>query len=170
MSLLLRRLSRAELRTVSTWFDDPLTRRWLGGPGLPAQLLRLAEDPPARSRGRDVTGRHVWTIQDNRDPVGLVDFEIYADGGAGISIVVAPEARQRGVAKRAIEAVMNAPEARGVERFEAEIAAANLKSVRAFERAGFVHTGPASEDGYELFVAVRSGLEGSHAEASRNAS
>ena len=44
-------LSDGTLAVAAPWFEDEQTQRWLGGPGWPALVLRLAADPSAEHRG-----------------------------------------------------------------------------------------------------------------------
>jgi RimJ/RimL family protein N-acetyltransferase len=130
-------LAADTLGLAEPWFKDAQTRRWLGGPGWPALVLRLALDPPAEYRGRRVTGRFAWLAYAEGQPVGLVDVERYADGTAGLALVVDPARRRQGLGKQIIQAVLAHPELGGTELVRAGIEPKNQASVRCFTAVGF---------------------------------
>jgi RimJ/RimL family protein N-acetyltransferase len=130
-------LTESTLAIAVPWFEDEQTQRWLGGPGWPALVLRLAASPPAEYRGRQVTGRFVWLAYVDQAPVGLADTERYADATASVAIVVAPAVRGRGVGRRIIQAVLAHPELAATQVTEAGIEPGNAASVRCFTAAGF---------------------------------
>ncbi|HVF11969.1 MAG TPA: hypothetical protein VNA87_02675 [Actinomycetota bacterium] len=72
------------------WWDDPETKRWMGG-YRPQQALQLAANPPKEFRGGAVLSRKALAALKAKRPVALVDFESYDDGTAGVGIVVAPD-------------------------------------------------------------------------------
>jgi RimJ/RimL family protein N-acetyltransferase len=130
-------LAADTLTLAEPWFHEEQTRRWLGGPGWPALVLRLALDPPAEYRGRRVTGRFAWLAYAEGQPVGLVDVERYADGTAGLALVVDPARRRQGLGKWIIQAVLAHPELGGTELIRAGIEPDNQASVRCFTAVGF---------------------------------
>jgi RimJ/RimL family protein N-acetyltransferase len=130
-------LTADTLALAEPWFQDEQTRRWLGGPGWPALVLRLALDPPAEYRGRRVTGRFAWLAYAEGQPVGLVDVERYADGTAGLALVVDPARRGQGLGGRIIQAALAHPELGGTELVRAGIEPDNQASVRCFTAVGF---------------------------------
>jgi RimJ/RimL family protein N-acetyltransferase len=139
-------LSEDTLPIAGPWFEDEQTQRWLGGPGWPALVLRLAADPPAEYRGRRVTGRFAWLARANQTPVGLAEIERYADATAGLALVVGPGFRGRGVGRRIIEAVLARPELAATEVIRAGIQPENTASVRCFTAAGFTAEADAPDE------------------------
>lgn len=102
-------------------FEDEQTQRWLGGPGWPALVLRLAADPRAEYRRCRVTGRFAWLAYTDQVPIGLVDIERYADATAGVALVVDPVLRSQGLGRRIIEALVARPELEATEIIRAGI-------------------------------------------------
>jgi RimJ/RimL family protein N-acetyltransferase len=139
-------LSDDTLAVAAPWFDDEQTRRWLGGPGWPALVLRLAADPPAEHRGRRVTGRFSWLAHADQTPVGLVDTELYADATAGVALVVDPARRGRGFGRRIIQALLARAELEETEVVRAGIEPGNAASVRCFSAAGFTAEADTPDD------------------------
>jgi RimJ/RimL family protein N-acetyltransferase len=145
-------LAADTLTVAEPWFHDEQTQRWLGGPGWPALVLRLASDPPAAYRGRRVTGRFAWLAYAEGQPVGLVDVERYADGTAGLALVVDPARRRQGLGKRIIQAVLAHPELGETELIRAGIEPDNQASVRCFTAVGFAaETDEPDEEGVVYF-------------------
>ncbi len=84
------------LSAVAPWFEDAESVRWLGGRDWPENLLRLVADPPQEHRGSAVRARAGWIATLSGECVALIDTEIYEDGTAAISLVVAPAHRRHG--------------------------------------------------------------------------
>lgn len=145
-------LTESTLAIAVPWCEDEQTQRWLGGPGWPALVLRLAAIPPAEYRGRQVTGRFVWLAYVDQTPVGLADTERYADATASVAIVVAPAFRGRGFGRRIIQAVLAHSELAATQEIEAGIEPGNAASVRCFTAVGFTAvTDTPDEDGVVYF-------------------
>ena len=148
-----------DLAMVQPWFDDPDTRRFLGGPDWPARMLALADTVVGTTfRGAVETGAHHWVAVDAGDPVGYIDcgtcdrWTVCDDDGdagvivryaierpaASIALVVDPARRGLGVGRAMLRAVLERVEVRDVEVFGAGVESDNLASIRCFEAAGFV--------------------------------
>jgi RimJ/RimL family protein N-acetyltransferase len=72
----LRALTRTDLAAIAPWFDDPDTRRYLGGPAWPATMLDLGSiafvtDPRIRGRG---IGRTLITAMLARSELDRVEL------------------------------------------------------------------------------------------------
>ena len=159
----LQPLTRAELPVIRPWFEDPDTRRLLGGPEWPARMLDYA----ARSvgtmfRGALQTGAHHYFALAHSTPVGYIDcgtFErctVYGgESGQGpiiletiealtgaIAFVVDPALRGRGFGRAMIAALWGRPELRRVELFEAGVEPENTASRRCLQAAGFAVSSP----------------------------
>jgi RimJ/RimL family protein N-acetyltransferase len=156
-------LTADTLALAEPWFQDEQTRRWLGGPGWPALVLRLALDPPAEYRGRRVTGSFAWLAYAEGQPVGLVDVERYADGTAGLALVVDPARRGQGLGQRIIRAVLAHQELGGTELVRVGIEPDNQASVRCFTAVGFA--AEANEPDWEGVVYFRRRVHHSRASA-----
>src|ERR1700742_579022 len=130
-------LDEDTLPIAAPWFEDEQARRWLGGPGWPELILRLAADPPAEYRGCAVTGRFAWLAYSDQAPIGLVDVERYADATAGVALVVDPVFRSQGMGRHIIEALLAHPELEAAEIVQAGIEPGNEASVRCFTAVGF---------------------------------
>jgi len=148
----LKAFERDELPLVEPWFEDVETRRWLGGPQWPRQMLDLAERPLSEFRGAVETGRYRWLAWNGGGAVGYCDagtFDRWTtwDGervigtvpvtSASIAFVVAPTQRRRGYGAAILEALKQATELTDVELLAAGVEPANDASVACLQRAGF---------------------------------
>ena len=131
---------------VAPWFDDPVTVRWLGGRDWPENLLRLIAEPPPEHRGSTVRGRAGWVATLDRDPVALIDAEIYADGTAAVALVVAPAHRRRGVGASVLAAIGRLLARRGIDALIGGVEQNNEASHRCVKGAGFVAVAEEPDD------------------------
>jgi RimJ/RimL family protein N-acetyltransferase len=156
----LRPFTAGDLDIVTPWFDDPETKRWLGGREWPENLLRLIADPPTAHRGNSVRERAGWIAVLAGEPVALADTEIYDDASAAIAFVVAPQHRRHGVATGTLQALATALAAsHGVERLVGGVEQHNDASLRCVRAAGFVPVADTPDDeGFIDFVLVTSSL------------
>lgn len=132
-------LSRELLSVAEPWFDDPATSRFLGSRDwIRREVELLTSQPGTEFRGTTVTGRHAWLVREAEGPfLGFVGTESYDDGSAALSIVVAPEARGRGLARLILQALDDRSELAGVERYVGGIEPENRPALRAVQAAGF---------------------------------
>jgi len=154
--LRLRPFERRHLPLVEPWFTEPDTRRWLGGPQWPRQVLDLAGRPLGEFRGALETGRYCWLAWDRGSPVGYIDCGTTDrwttwEGGpsgrgvisailvpsGGISYVVDPALRRRGYGTAMITAVTAMPELAHIALFAAGVEPANAASAGCLLKAGF---------------------------------
>jgi GNAT superfamily N-acetyltransferase len=141
--VVLEPLKAAHLPLVEPWFDDPETRRRLGGRDWPVQALALAASPPPG------TDRYGLLARIGQEAVGLADLEVAHDGAASLALLVAPGRRRCGVGSAilaqvlALPAVAGRPLALGVEP-------GNAASMRLLERAGLVPN-EVDADGYVVY-------------------
>jgi RimJ/RimL family protein N-acetyltransferase len=123
---------------VAPWFDDAESARWLGGRDWPENLLRLIADPPQEHRGSTVRERAGWIATLDGEPVALIDTEVYVDGTAALSLVVAPAQRCRGIGTAALAAIGRLLARRGVDALIGGVEQDNDASHRCVKAAGFV--------------------------------
>ena len=154
--LQLRPFERKHLPLVEPWFADAATRRWLGGPARPRQMLDRAERPLGEYRGAAETGRYRWLAWDQDTAVGYIDCGTYdrwatwqgGPGGRGvisaievpagsISYVVDPALRRRGYCAAMVRAVLAMPELEHIQLFVAGVEPANAGSAVCLRKAGF---------------------------------
>ena len=152
----LRPFVRDELRLVESWFQDPETQRWLGGPDWPRMALKLSHAPLGEFRGAQEMGSFQYLAWDKDAPVGYVDcgtFDRWAtwEGGPGgrgvvdvidepsgaIAYVVDPAQRRRGFGAEMILALMEMDALEHVTLFAAGIEPENTASVQCVLSAGF---------------------------------
>jgi RimJ/RimL family protein N-acetyltransferase len=154
----LRPLTRADLATVTPWFRDPDTRRYLGGPDWPATMLDLGQRTIGEEfRGAIQTGAHHYLAELDGDAIGYIDcgtFDrctVYAGEGpdgpiitesidtatGSTAFVIDPHRRRAGLGRAMIMALIRRPELRSVQLFEAGVEAENAPSRRCLEAAGF---------------------------------
>jgi RimJ/RimL family protein N-acetyltransferase len=154
--LRLCRFEREHLPLVEPWFEDSDTRRWLGGPAWPRQMLDLAGRPLGEFRGAVETGRYRWLGWDCEKAVGYVDCGTYDrwavwEGGAhgrgvietvpvaaaAIAYVVDPALRRRGYCAAMVRALMGTAELRDVGLFTAGVEPGNAGSIECLRKVGF---------------------------------
>ncbi len=109
---------------------------WQCEPGA-RTYARTTEAPTAEEHARwfsaalAMPGRHLWTVLDGAEPVGMVRWD---EADREVSILLAAAARGRGVGVRALRALQRQlPD----QVLRAEIHVANVASRRVFERAGY---------------------------------
>ncbi|MGD2131238.1 MAG: UDP-2,4-diacetamido-2,4,6-trideoxy-beta-L-altropyranose hydrolase [Maricaulaceae bacterium] len=136
--VLLRPAMRADGEAMLTWQSAPGVRRFAKNPSIPtrtehfAWLDRRLDDPLAGP---------FEIIEADGVPAGVVrlDREPRRDEAYKISILVAPNAQGKGVARAALEAAGRLlPDAEIV----AEVLAGNAASRKLFVRAGYAQVGP----------------------------
>lgn len=177
----LRPLTRADLAAITPWFEDPDTRRSLGGPDWPAAMLDHAERAIGDTfRGAVQTAAHHYLAETDDRAVGYIDCGTFdratVYGGEGpdgqiitgsievatgsIAFVVDPAVRRRGVGRVMIAALLGRPELAFVALFEAGVEPENVACRRCLETAGFSVLSP--EPDYEgmLYYRVARPVEG----------
>jgi RimJ/RimL family protein N-acetyltransferase len=92
---------------------------------------------------------HLWIAEEDESPVGQVRVDVSGDVGV-VSIAVAAEQRGRGIGSEILRAMVAQVTADGTVRIlRAVLHPDNVRSLRAFERAGFRLT-PASDCGFNV--------------------
>jgi UDP-2,4-diacetamido-2,4,6-trideoxy-beta-L-altropyranose hydrolase len=133
--LVLRPADAGDCDTIWRWRNDKLTRRFANDP---------SEIPLDAHRGwfaavlRD-TGRHLLVAEDDSGAVGVVRYDVIGDV-AMISVFVDPQRHRQGLGSRLIAAGEKWLRARhsSIRKVIAEVNSANMASIRAFARAGYV--------------------------------
>jgi GNAT superfamily N-acetyltransferase len=159
----LRPLTRTDLAAITPWFEDPDTRRYLGGADWPAAMLDHGERAVGEMfRGAVQIAAHHYLAEDDGHPVGYIDcgtFEratVYGGDGpdgpiitesievttGSIAFAVDPTVRGRGVGRVMIAALLARPELAFVELFEAGVEPENVPCRRCLEGAGFCARSP----------------------------
>lgn len=133
---------------IEPWFDDPDTMRHLGGREWVHQAFHLVQAMPGYTDG-DVTvlDRRCWVVEHEGQHVSLLDIEVYGDATASLAIVVAPDQRCRGVARRVLTAIWDLPELALVREVFGCIDAGNTASRRCFASAAFTVGDEPDHDG-----------------------
>ena len=139
--LLLRPWRAEEAAVLARAYSDPEIRRW---------HVRTMDEPEALARiaaGREswrAERSAEWAVLEGAVPVGRVilkDLDL-RDGCAEVGYWVLPEARGRGVATRALQALSETLfDDLGFRRLELEHSIANPASCRVAEKAGFAAEG-----------------------------
>lgn len=87
------------------------------------------------------------------DPAGAhLRLDLDPGGGAGVSILLAPQMRGRGLGLRLMSLLSDAARAGGILRLTAEVHPSNAASVALFTAAGYTATG--QREGFETFALV----------------
>lgn len=149
--LLLRQAEATDARRLREWRNDPATRAAsrntapVDAGAHEAWFASVIANPD----------RHLLVADEDRTPVGSLRFDRRAELCYEISVVVAPEARGRGLGTALIRAGLgwlreHAPGAVVV----AEVRPENRPSVAAFSRAGFRGDGGPASEGLQRLVLV----------------
>jgi RimJ/RimL family protein N-acetyltransferase len=176
--VVLRPLTRRDLPAVTPWFEDPDTRRFLGGPQWPAAMLAHGDRSVGTTfRGARQTGCYQYLALAGGTPVGYIDCGTFdrctVYGGEGpdrpiitdstdvatgsIAFVVDPAVRRVGLGRAMINALMRRPELGFVELFEAGVEPENAASRRCLEAAGLrLRSGQADREGMLYYEAESS--------------
>lgn len=164
-----------DLPLVEPWFRDADTRRWLGGPRWPRQVLERSQRPLTEYRGARETGRYRWLAREGSRAIGYIDCGTYDhwttwEGGAdgrgvvgtinvpsgALAYVVAPRWRRQGYGTAMILAVMARPELTDVTLFGAGVEPGNAASVGCLRNAGFQALDPEPDwEGIVYYVRFR---------------
>lgn len=157
-SVNLRALTSADLAAVTPWFEDPDTRRFLGGPDWPAAMLAHADRSAGTTfRGARQTGAYHYLALADGEPVGYIDCGTFdrctVYGGEGpdgpiiletieavtgsIAFAVDPVRRRQRLATNMIQTLTYHPDLTTVELFEAGVEPDNHGSRGALGAAGF---------------------------------
>lgn len=133
-----------DARMLLEWRNDPVTRRnsrdrsLVDADGHGAWLARsLADDD-----------RRLLVVEEGGVPVATCRWDRISTTDWEVSITVAPDARGRGVAGRALAAAEHALVVPAPVRMVAVIHRDNTASQRVFERAGYLPQHPADESGF----------------------
>jgi len=164
----LRPLTRTDLAAITPCFEDPDTRRYLGGADWPAAMLDYSDRAVGETfRGATQTAAHHYLAEVNGRAVGYIDCGTFdratVYGGEGpdgpiitesievatgsIAFAVDPTIRRRGVGRAMIAALLARPELALVALFEAGVEPENVACRRCLEGAGFYVRSP--EPDYE---------------------
>ena len=129
--VVLRPLTRRDLPTVESWFEDSQTNRYLGGRDWPSRMLELGEKViGAEFRGATQTGAYRFIASQAGRPIGMIDCGVfdrwtrYAGEGrdgpiiaesndvttGSIAFVVDPTRRDQALGRAMIEALLMWPE------------------------------------------------------------
>jgi len=131
-------LSPEQLSIVEPWFDDPDSRRFLGGPEEVAGDIELMRTTPGTVfRGHLVLSNHVWIVYEEEQAVGYLGVECYDNGTAGFSFLVAPSVRRRGIGVRILSELDRIDVLRETHTYIGGISPSNTASRRCLEKAGF---------------------------------
>jgi RimJ/RimL family protein N-acetyltransferase len=154
----LRPLTHTDLAAIAPWFEDPDTRRALGGPEWPAAMLAHADRAIGTAfRGAQQSGSYHYLALTAGVLVGYIDCGTFDRcaiyGGEGphgpiildtieaitgsIAFVIDPARRRQRLATSMIGALTTHPDLSKVELFEAGVEPENHGSRGALEAAGF---------------------------------
>lgn len=135
MRVRLRPARPADARRLWRWANDPETRRASFTPGTIAWPAHVEW---FRSKLASGDVRIYVAVDGSGRAVGQVRFEIDRPGRAVVSIVVAPEARGRGIGKLLLAAgVARSAKDLGLRRIHAYVKRENPASLALFRAAGF---------------------------------
>ncbi len=147
---------------IAPWFDDPDTRRYLGGQGwLECELELMRSAPGLKFGGVGVLARYVWIVCDALEsPVGLIDVELYEDQTASMALLVAPEKRGQGIGGCILYTLENLLKPWGVCSITGGIEVDNRGARRCVEKAGYVVAKTPDKQGFFHIERRLSGMAG----------
>lgn len=141
-------LTPDSIREVEEWFDDPDTRRFLGGREWVRRIPKLLQDSPGvEFRGRRVLARHAWIVHAAGGPVGIVDVERYDDRTAGIALAVTPAMRGKGIGRGILSSLETMHELAEVKAFIGAIEPVNEAARHCMRSARFEVAEQKDEEG-----------------------
>ncbi|MFF4341789.1 GNAT family N-acetyltransferase [Kitasatospora sp. NPDC001540] len=131
-----------DLELLAGWFADPgFVEHWGGVPLSRAEVA-------AKYLGRRRPRVESFLVLDGSGPVGYAQYWRAGPEGGGIDLVLRPQDRGRGLGPDAARALLaHLGGESGWRRVTVDPAAANVRAVRAWEKAGFRKTGEPSVDG-----------------------
>jgi len=138
----LRPLEPADIDAVMSWENDP--EHWMVT-GTTTPFSRAALEAHCMGH-QDIysAGQLRWVIDEAGQTAGAVDLYNFSarDRRAGIGILVAPDHRGQGIARRALSiALRHAKQALLLNSMHAEVHADHPDSLRLFQSAGFKEIG-----------------------------
>lgn len=137
-SVTLRPVGESDRERLRAWRNDPDTRRWS------RCSHEIAPEEHATWFGRALAepSTEMWIAQSAEIPIGHVRIDSGAAGAAEVHVVLAPEARGRGLGSEVLlEAAALALAQPGVGALCAHVKPEHAASLRVFARAGFSPTG-----------------------------
>ncbi|GLW69709.1 aminoglycoside N(6')-acetyltransferase [Kitasatospora phosalacinea] len=131
-----------DLELLAGWFADPgFVEHWGGVPLSRAEVA-------AKYLGRRRPRVESFLVLDGDAPVGYAQYWRAGPDGGGIDLVLRPQARGRGLGPDAARALLaHLVGELGWRRVTVDPAAANVRAVRAWEKAGFRTVGERPADG-----------------------
>lgn len=136
------------IKEVEELFDDPDTKRFLGGREWIRRIPALLQDSPGvEFRGRRVLARDAWIVHAMEGPAGIVDVERYDDGTAGIALAVAPDMRGKGIGRRILSSLEMLDELADVKAFVGAVEPENEAARRCMRNARFEVAEQEDEEG-----------------------
>ena len=142
--LLLRAPTEADIDAIAPAFSDPEVGGEAGLPPVEADALRvmLREQLPA-FRARGLMAPYVIEDTDTGSILGGANLRLFDPMRDTVELGywLFVEARGRGVATRAVRAMIEHAQANGIARVEAHVRVGNAASERVLERAGFAREG-----------------------------
>lgn len=133
------------------WRNDPVTREM----SLSSDVVTPEGHAAWLAASLGSQERRLFIANADGRPVGQVRLDARGAGSYEISITIAPAARGRGLAARALFAAEEEARARGNVRLEATIRPENQASVAAFKRAGYYGFARATRGGTDVLRCER---------------
>jgi aminoglycoside 6'-N-acetyltransferase len=127
----LRPVRQSDLGIVSAWFADPRIVEWWDG-------QPLSRDEAAAKYLDRRAGVASFVVTEGGREVGYAQWCVGGDDEGGIDLLLAPEARGRGLGPDAAQALVeHLFQKRNWSRVTVDPDARNTRAVRAWQKAGF---------------------------------
>lgn len=131
-------LSPEHFPLIEVWFDDMETQKYLGGRNWLYNSIELMTNSiGVEFHENIVTARYVWTVFESKNPVALIDIELYDNKTAGFAFVVTPEKRNQGIGRKVLLLLKNRPELTDIRILIGGVEPKNTPSRKCLEKAGF---------------------------------
>ncbi|MCA9348922.1 GNAT family N-acetyltransferase [Candidatus Saccharibacteria bacterium] len=168
----LRPYQSEDLAKISNWYSDSQTRKWLGDKTWLDNVERLLSEPVGTEfRGAKRISYHPYIVTEDEKAVGFIDagisdkyvvWGIDASGEqgvlsaedvltAGITFMVDPAQRGKGLAAKMLRNLLDMPELANVVVFEAGVEPDNQASVKSLMKAGFEPEGEVDFEGMQYY-------------------
>ncbi len=129
---LLRPTDDGDLATLRSFFDDPgVHEQWGGRPLTDHEIL-------AKYTGKRAPAVQCFIVEEDRNPIGFMQYHQSDDRGGGLDLVLHPVVRGRGLGRAVVLAMVDyLQSARGWQLITVDPEASNPRGVDFWERVGF---------------------------------
>ncbi len=148
MKLNYRLLTEVDSAVIEPWFDDLDTKKYLGNKDWLHRLFKLLDEMPGKEfKGKIISGRYALLVFLGQTPVALIDIETYSDATAALALVVAPDYRSKGIAKRIHGDIWELSEMKDINKIIGGLDPDNIASLKSLKETGAIISKKLNEQG-----------------------